>query len=416
MEYRLLNADGEYRWLLDMGTPNYDSSGAFIGYIGHCFDITDRKTAEDELNKREDRHRTILQTAKAGFWAVNGQGRLLEVNDAYCLMSGYSEEELLRMHVSDMEASEDKAITAEHMQKVSDRGQDHFETQHRRKDGSVFDAEVSVMFRRFNGGQFIAFIQDITERKKSQRNLLEINKQLIDSKQKAELSDQLKSAFLANMSHEIRTPMNGILGFTELLKESDITLEEKNKFLNVIEKSGNRLLNIINDIIYISKIESGQMEVVLSRTNINEQLDDLFSFFAKEAEHNGLSIRIGEYLPSDDSLLITDREKVYSVLVNLIKNALKFTVKGSVEFGCHKEDGFLTFFVKDTGIGIHQDQLGVVFERFRQAAGPKARNYEGTGLGLSISKAYVEMLGGKIWVESQAGLGSTFYFTIPCHA
>jgi CheY-like chemotaxis protein len=215
------------------------------------------------------------------------------------------------------------------------------------------------------------------------------------------------------MSHEIRTPMNGILGFTELLKEPHLTDGEQQEYINIIEKSGKRMLNIINDIISISKVESGQIEVSSSETNVNEQIQYIHTFFKPEAKHKGIQLILSKHLSPKDTLIITDREKVYAVLTNLVKNAIKFTNEGSIEFGCEKKGETLEFFVKDTGLGISKSQQKIVFERFRQVNETISRSHEGSGLGLAISKAYVEMLGGKIWVESKEGKGSTFYFTIP---
>lgn len=260
--------------------------------------------------------------------------------------------------------------------------------------------------------KMIGTIQDITNRKK-------IEEELIIAKEKAEESDRLKSAFLANMSHEIRTPMNGILGFTQLLKTPDLTWDEQIEYIEIIEESGVRMLNIINDIIDISKIESGLITVSLSKTNINDQLDYIYNFFKPEVEKKGVQILIKKTLESEQASITTDTEKIYAVLINLVKNAIKFTSNGTIEVGYNlktigdKNSEFLEFYVKDSGIGIPKEQLEVIFERFRQVTETVTRNYEGAGLGLSISKAFVEILGGTIWVESEKDSGSTFYFTIP---
>ncbi|HSN47254.1 MAG TPA: ATP-binding protein, partial [Flavobacterium sp.] len=255
---------------------------------------------------------------------------------------------------------------------------------------------------------YIAIKEDITSRKN-------VEKELIKAKEKAEESDRLKLAFLANMSHEIRTPMNGILGFTELLKSPNLDGEEQQEYIRIIEKSGVRMLNIINDIISISKVESGQVEVSMSETNVNDQIDYLLTFFKPEALHKGILLSVHEKLPSNESIIITDKEKVYAILTNLVKNAIKFTDSGSIEFGCTKKGKFFEFYVKDSGFGISKSQKKIIFERFRRGNETITRTHEGSGLGLAISKAYVEMLGGKIWVESEQGNGSTFYFTIPAN-
>ena len=250
-------------------------------------------------------------------------------------------------------------------------------------------------------------------------NITEIKQtefELTRAKERAEESDRLKSAFLANMSHEIRTPMNGILGFAQLLREPDHTGKEQQEFIRIIEKSGKRMLNIINDIVDISKIESGQMVISISETNINEQIEFIYDFFAPEVEKNGLQLDYKTTLPPNQSLINTDREKVYAILINLVNNAIKYTSTGSIEFGYEKKGKYLEFYVKDTGIGIREHYKEIIFKRFRQGDDLTKKFTEGTGLGLSIAKGYVELLGGKIWLESKLGKGSTFYFTIPYNA
>lgn len=238
-------------------------------------------------------------------------------------------------------------------------------------------------------------------------------RELVKAKEKAVESDRLKSAFLANMSHEVRTPMNGILGFVELLKEPKLSGEEQKEYIQIIEESGQRMLNIINDIISISKVESGQTELVITDTSINDQIRYIYTFFKPEAEKKGLHLIYNPGLSDLEANMKTDREKLYAILTNLVKNAIKFTERGLVDFGYTIKDDYLEFYVRDTGLGIQANQQNLIFERFRQASESLARQYEGAGLGLAISKAYVEMLGGKIWVESEMGKGSIFYFTVP---
>jgi len=259
-----------------------------------------------------------------------------------------------------------------------------------------------------NPVRFIGIARDITEQKRAEQ-------ELIQAKEKAEESDRLKSAFLANMSHEIRTPMNGILGFSELLKEPNISTDDQKDFIQTIQISGERMLNTINNIVDVSKIESGLMNLVIAETNINKKIEFTYKFFKPEVERKGLKFIVKNGLSTEDAVIKTDNEKVYGVLTNLVKNALKFTYDGSIEFGYEKKGAFLEFYVKDTGVGIPKNHKEFIFERFRQGSNDLNRLYEGSGLGLSIAKSYVEMLGGKIWVESEEGRGSTFYFTIPYH-
>ncbi|HCV15549.1 MAG TPA: PAS domain-containing sensor histidine kinase, partial [Rikenellaceae bacterium] len=253
---------------------------------------------------------------------------------------------------------------------------------------------------------FLAIKKDVTRDK-------QLAAELVHAKEKAEESDRLKSAFLANISHEIRTPMNGIMGFAELLREPDLSSEQIQEYIQIIEKSGQRMLNLINDITDIARIEAGQMKYVIRESNINEIVKEIYKFFLPEAERKGLDISFITTLSTEEAVFKTDRDKLYATLSNLIKNSLKFTYKGSIVFGYHKKGEFLEFFVKDTGIGIASEKHATVFERFIQADMSNSRISEGTGLGLSISKAYVEMLGGKMWLESEESKGSTFYFTLP---
>jgi signal transduction histidine kinase/CheY-like chemotaxis protein len=244
-------------------------------------------------------------------------------------------------------------------------------------------------------------------------DFMDQKKELLLAKEKAEESELLKSAFLANMSHEIRTPMNGILGFVELLKEPKLSGEEQQQYIGIIEESGKRMLNIINDIICISKVEAGHVEVVTSETIINDQMRYIYTFFKPEADSKGIKLIYKTGLSDLESNVWTDREKLYAILTNLVKNAIKFTNSGFIEFGYERKGKFLEFFVKDTGVGIRQDKREMIFERFRQVSESLSRNYEGAGLGLAISKAFVEIMGGRIWVESELGEGSSFFFAIP---
>ncbi len=250
------------------------------------------------------------------------------------------------------------------------------------------------------------FNANITERKK-------VEEELIKAKERAEESDRLKSAFLTNMSHEIRTPMNGILGFAELLKEPDLSPENLIKYINIIDKSGTRMLNIINEIVDISKIESGQMEINLKEVNIRELLDNLLIFFKPNADQKSLELELKIEWNDNEPIVITDGDKLYTIITNLIKNAIKYTDKGSVLFGVKKDTESFLFYVKDTGVGIPEARHKAIFERFVQADISDIQARQGAGLGLAIAKSYTEMLSGKIWLESKPGFGSTFYVSLP---
>ncbi|MDA3911601.1 MAG: PAS domain S-box protein [Bacteroidales bacterium] len=237
--------------------------------------------------------------------------------------------------------------------------------------------------------------------------------ELIAAKEKAEESDRLKSAFLANMSHEIRTPMNGILGFTDLLLEPDLSSDEKEYFINIVQQSGQRMLNTVNNIVTISKIEAGLVSASTIETDFNKRIKELVDFFKPEAEKKGLDLIVDMLLPFSEKDIITDQIKLDSILTNLIKNAIKYTESGKINVGCQTDGTVVEFYVKDTGIGIPIDRIEAIFNRFEQADISDTRAFEGSGLGLAIAKSYVEMLDGKIHVKSVEGKGSTFYFTLP---
>lgn len=400
-------------------------------YQSFIRDISDHKQANENLRESEERYRMFIEQTSDGVFRMEfdepmrlglpveelidfiyDHGIVVECNNAFMKMYDTDNPaDIIGKRQIDFHGGRDNPANRSVLRKyVLDNFNVHQE------ETREFDIRGNVRYFSnssvgiFKDGNLIRIWgtqTDITEKKKSEL-------ELIKAKEKAEESDRLKSAFLANMSHEIRTPMNGILGFANLLKEPHLTGEQQQEYVSIIEKSGNRMLNIINDIIDISKIESGTMKVSLSETNVNEQINYLYTFFKPEAEKKGLSLHINSILQAGDETIITDREKLYAILTNLTKNAIKFTDSGSVEIGCARKGDFIEFFIKDTGVGIPKERHLVVFERFIQADIADKRAFQGAGLGLSIAKAFVEMLGGMIWFESQENKGSIFYFTVPC--
>lgn len=241
---------------------------------------------------------------------------------------------------------------------------------------------------------------------------LEKETELKEAKDKAEESDKIKSAFLANMSHEIRTPMNGIIGFADLLNSPDLPEDKQRQFVDIINRSSKQLLSIINDIIDISKIESGQIVINNSTFNLNEAVKEIYEFYQPIALIKKIELTLSSNI-DNRAFIITDDVKLKQILTNLISNALKFTESGKIEIHYTVKTQHIEFFVRDTGIGIENEYIETIFERFRQVEYSNKRNYGGTGLGLAIAKAYSELLGGTIGVSSEVNKGSTFSFSIP---
>lgn len=283
-----------------------------------------------------------------------------------------------------------------------------------RKDGSIIPIEVS--YRKIDGENqpnfMVISIQDITKRKIDERALRK-------AKERAEIADKLKTSFLANMSHEIRTPINSVIGFADLLNDDDLTDEERHEYINIIHVNGELLLKLINDIIDIAKIESGQLKIIKSDFSLSDLFEEIQltqSGVMKAMEKGNLEL---SYTISDDlkeSKINSDQFRLVQVISNLINNAFKFTSDGFIRYGVRKEsDSKLLFWVEDSGVGIPDEDIDLIFERFGQVEKTLHMNQFGTGLGLSISKKIVNLLGGKIWVESSVNVGSKFIFTIEAH-
>ncbi len=392
------------------------------GFIGLVWDFTERRQAELKTQEISDRYAATIEAAQIGTWDWNVETGEVILNNRWCEIVGYSLEELAPVSVQTWKKLahpddfiEFMAIPEKLCQGTSEFYENEFRMKH--KNGHwVWVLDRGKLMTRTADGKPLRMLGthiDITDRKQAEDLLQNTLQDLIASKEKAEESERLKSAFIANLSHEIRTPMNGILGFTALLKDPHLTGEEQSEFIGLIHKSGERLLNLIKDLMDISCIDARETKLQITETPVNRLLEDLYVFFKTQAAQKGLRLNYNTGLPDTESIINTDSTKLMQMLTNLLQNALKFTIKGTIDFGYTRKDNNLEFYVIDSGIGIPTDNRERIFDRFHQADNSLTRNYEGAGLGLSITKSFVEMLGGTIRVESVEGAGSTFSFTLP---
>jgi len=398
---------------VEISAYNVEVDGVrFYQSIGR--DITDRKRTEDEMRESNKKLSTIINNLRGVVFRCNNDANwtMQYISDGIYELAGYLPNEFINNKIR----TYGSVIDPEDVSMVWESIHNALST------GYLYTIEYRIITSSGNtkwvwergrgyyeSDKLIAlegFISDITERKR-------IEEELIRAKEKAEQSDRLKTAFLHNISHEIRTPMNAIVGFTTLLDSSDITDESRRQYIDIIYQSSNQLLSIITDIVDISNIETGQVKVSRATVNLNNLIRNLYDQYRLRAEQQDLVMNFTTHLDDSEALVLTDETKVIQVFSNLLNNALRFTREGRIELGYVIRGEMVEFFVLDTGIGIAPENHEKVFERFFQVEGPSSKQYSGTGLGLSISKAYVELLGGTIWVRSNTGEGSLFCFSIP---
>lgn len=368
-----------------------------------------RRKTEVALRESEERFIHLFERAPLGYQSLDAEDRFIEVNEAWLNTLGYEREEVIGKWFGSFLAPESIDIFRELflLFKANGKIQSEFEMVHRNGKHRFIAFEGSVGHK--DDGSFEkshCILQDITERKR-------VEVELIAAKEKAEESDRLKSTFLANMSHEIRTPLNSIIGFSDLLLDPYYELRQHAEFARLIKMNGNNLLSIINDIMDLSKIEAGHVHVKKSLFSVNQLIIDTHKVCSFKALEKGIELRLDLSDLKEEIFIESDETKLRQILVNCVGNAIKFTEKGFIGMGIKIEDGFVQIHVKDTGIGIPAEFHEQIFERFRQVETGKTRKYGGTGLGLPISKSLINLLGGVIWMESEKGKGSTFYFKIP---
>lgn len=402
IEYRMLHKSGEYKWMQGIGNPFYEADGSFDGYLCIGIDITDRKLGEEGLR----RYKILSEKVRDIILFFEKDGRIIDANEAAIKEYGYSREEILKLTIFDLR--EPECLTIEQMEQADKEGI-FFETKHRRKDGSWFPVEVSSKGTTINGRRVVlSIIRDISERKKSEYVLRQ-------AKEQAEIANKAKSEFLANMSHEIRTPLNGIVGMVELMRLTDLNKEQEENLM-IVKSCAKSLLTVINDILDFSKMEAGKLVIENINFDIKSLIENTIKAHSPSALKKGIQLNyaFSSTIPQD---LVGDPNRLQQILNNLISNAIKFTESGEVWVkvtNAYINDNKveIQFIVEDSGIGIEEENLIRIFESFSQVDGSFTRRFGGTGLGLAISKQLSEMMGGRLWVESEKGKGSAFYFTL----
>lgn len=349
----------------------------------------------------------ILKTMSDGILVIDTNGTVLDINQATTDMLEYEKEEIVGKDANEFSLNKDFKPYAETTSETQ-----NIETVLVAKNGMqipVIAANSAVTDDSGNINAWVSVIHDISVQKETEQKL-------IHAKEKAEQADKLKSAFVANMSHEIRTPMNSIIGFSELLDDPELTEDEKIEYIGIIQKNGDKLLNFIDNLLDISIIEAGQISINKSDCYVNQILSELHSSFTiikKKKEKEDVDLILSPDNSDLDFKIQTDIYRFQQILMNLLGNSIKFTHKGQIEFGYTVNDDTIEFFVSDTGIGIPDDMLEIIFDRFRQVQNNETTNISGTGLGLAISKNLSELLGGTLSVESEYGRGTSFYLKLP---
>lgn len=394
------------------GAPIYDDEGKLKYAMAAFVDITVQKQAQQELEESEERFRQIIENATDIIYRTDKEGKLIYVNPIGLKVFGYTEQEVIGLSYLDLIRAEDlNAVKRFYLIQVAKKtAQTYLEFTAITRFGKqiVLGQNIRLLLHGQHITGFLAIARDISEKNRYEQELKE-------AKESAETATVAKSQFLATMSHEIRTPMNGVIGMTDLLLQTTLN-EEQREYTEIIRTSGETLLTLINDILDFSKIESGKLEMEKRPIEVQSLIEETFDLIARRAVEKKLDII---YLidPTVPPYIIGDPVRLRQILLNLTSNAIKFTEHGEVlisvkEVRKEGSNTILQFSVKDTGIGISRDTVNKLFQAFSQGDASTTRKFGGTGLGLVITKRLVEMMNGTVWVESEEGKGSTFYFTI----
>ena len=406
--------DNNHNWHLVKINPFLTSKKTIEGVVINFINLGPIKKVKTELYHSEEKLSTALEVGNMAWWELELPSGTVSFSENKARMIGRNPSDFKHYKdFTDLVHPEDYENTMDAMRNYLDGKVVRYECQYRIKnqagDYQWFQDIGKITYKKDENIKLVGIVHEITEAKKAEL-------ELIEAKQKAETANIYKNQFLANMSHEIRTPMNGLVGFADLLRIPDLSQETREQYISIIENSSKQLLNLINDIIDLSKIEAQELNIGKTRCDIDKlfwQLETTFNELKKKKNKEHLSISAEIPVQTEKLSIYTDPERLQQVMSNLIVNALKFTEKGGITFGYKLNKETIYFYVKDTGVGIPQEKIELIFERFQQVDNGKLQFHEGTGLGLAISKGIVKLLGGFLKVETEEGKGSTFSFTLP---
>lgn len=403
-EYRLRRRDGEHRWFLARAVRRLDPAGDPVGWIGSATDIHDLRRAREQLGRSERKHSVILEAANSGFCRFDLTGKILEVNEAYCRMSGFSRAELGRMRFADLDVSGSADEVATRIRLVRQQGHQEFENRHRRKDGTVFDAEVHATHLDLEGGQVVAFVWDISERKAAEQALRAANQRLAEA-------DERKNEFLAVLSHELRNPLAPITNSLFVLDRAEPGGAKARRALDVIRRQVHQLTRLVDDLLDLTRISRNKIQLRSQRLDLTELVrhtaDDHRAQF-----HRG-DVRLEVVAPPGPVTIEGDWNRLAQVVGNLLTNAAKFTPRGGRTLVLLAVENGTTAIlcVADTGVGLSPQMLSRLFQPFMQADATLDRSKGGLGLGLALVKSLVGLHGGEVSVRSD-GLGRGAEFTV----
>lgn len=416
-DYRIIRPDGTTRWLHTKSVPVSNQRDEVEKRIAITRDMTDERLKDLKIRESEQRYRKMFEHMPSGvaiYRPIDG-GTDFEITDfnktAFKNTNLPADKAIGSSLLTEFPFMVNTPFYKALQETMKDHKAREIEPFYYKDDQRAGWRKNTIYW--LSTGEAVAIFNDITKQMEDEQSLKEQNIELQKANKRVMESDRLKSLFLQNMSHEIRTPLNAIAGFSMLINDPSLTLDEMNSYAQIIQNSSDQLIGVVTDIMTMSSIQSNQERVSVTEIEINILMENLYCIFNRHAERQKLKLSVNVSFTTPPLILYSDKDKLTKIFSNLLSNAIKFTHQGTVEMGYRIDENQITFSVKDTGIGIHPDVQQHIFTNFAQAEKSTSRIYGGTGLGLSISQGYAELLKGNIWLKSEPNQGSEFFFSIP---